>query len=172
MRSAPAPNGFDLDEVAKLFRGFSNNDPGAWKEFNGPERASMLVLPAAVQRRLYPPDGRAVFDVGPKIHAHIESYIIKLTKALYYKHFGQIVPTQTAVEYSAASNAEIGEPRERQIASMRFSGRADSCALVKWSNKSPDLRSVPIFLSRQRPARRRGVQDPLPPGFHRCVHRH
>jgi hypothetical protein len=123
MRSAPAPNEVDIGEVVKLYRGLSNNDPGAWKELLGPERTSSLVLPALVQRRLRRPDGSALFNLGPKIHAHIETYVIKLTKALYYKHFGQIVPAQAAVEYFTASNAQVGLPHERLIASMRFPGQ-------------------------------------------------
>jgi hypothetical protein len=131
MRSAPGPNEVDVDEVVKLYGGLSNNDPGAWKEFLGLERTSSLLLPASVQRRLRRPDSSALFNLGPKIHAHIKNYVIKLTKALYYKHFGQIVPPQAAVEYFTASNAEVGQPRERLIASMRFPGQP---ILVRCSN--------------------------------------
>jgi hypothetical protein len=122
MRSAPAANDFVPDEVAELLRGFSKNDREAWKEFVGPERSSPLIFPASVQRRLRRPDGSALFNLGPKIHAHIETYVIKLTKALYYMHVGQIVPEQAAVEYFTVSNAEIGEPHERQIIAMRLPG--------------------------------------------------
>jgi hypothetical protein len=131
MRSAPATNEIDYDEVVKLYRGLSNNDADAWKEFLGPERISSLVLPASVQRRLHRPDGGALFNLGPKIHAHIKDYVIKLTKALYYKHFSQIVPAQAAIEHYTASNAEIGEKHEREIAAMRFPGTP---VLVRWSN--------------------------------------
>jgi hypothetical protein len=123
MRSAPGPNEVDIGEVVKLYGGLSNNDPGAWKEFLGPERTSSLVLPASVQRRLHRPDSSSLFNLGPKIHAHIENYVIKLTKALYYKHFAQIVPAQAAVEYFSASNAQVGQPHERLIASMGFPGQ-------------------------------------------------
>ena len=45
MRAAPAPNEFVVDEVATLFRGFSHNDPDAWKEFVGVERTSSPFFP-------------------------------------------------------------------------------------------------------------------------------
>jgi hypothetical protein len=45
--------------------------------------------------------------------------------------FCQIVPPQAAVEYFTASNAEVGQPRERLIASMRFPGQP---ILVRCSN--------------------------------------
>jgi hypothetical protein len=61
-------------------------------------------------------------SIGPRIHAQMEQYIVKLTKALYYKHFGQIVPTRAAIEYYTVSNAEVGEPHERQIAAMSLPG--------------------------------------------------
>jgi hypothetical protein len=112
-----------LDEVAKLFRGFSYNDPDAWKEFLGFER-------------LRRPDG-VLFNLGPKIHAHIENYVTKLTKALYYMHWRQIVPTQAAVEYFTASNAEIGEPHERQIVSMRFPGKPTPVRCSNARTKAP-----------------------------------
>jgi hypothetical protein len=89
-----------------------------------------LALPASVLRRLRRPDG-VLFNLGPRIHTQMEQYIVKLTKALYYKHFGQIVPTRAAIEYYTVSNAEVGEPHERQIASMRFPGTP---VLVRCSN--------------------------------------
>jgi hypothetical protein len=121
MRSAPAPNGLDVDEVAKLYRGAAKYDPETFQEFLGPERTSGLALPASVRRRLRRPDGAAVSNLGPRIHVQIGQYIVKLTKALYYMHFGRIVPAQAAIEYYMASNAEVGEPHERQLAAMRFS---------------------------------------------------
>jgi hypothetical protein len=45
MRAAPAPNEFVVDEVARLFRGFSHNDPDAWKEFVGVERTRRSFFP-------------------------------------------------------------------------------------------------------------------------------
>jgi hypothetical protein len=137
MRAAPAPNEFVVDEVAKLFRGFSHNDPDAWKEFVGVERTSSLVLPASVQRRLRRPDGSGVFNLGPKIHAHIENYVTKQTKALYYMHVGQIVPVQAAVEYFTVSNAEIGEPHERQIVAMKLPGEAKLSRCSNARTKAP-----------------------------------
>ena len=172
MRAAPAPNEFVVDEVAKLFRGFLTNDPGAWEEFLGPERTSSLALPPSVQRRLHRPDGSAEFNLGPKIHAHIENYVVKLTKALYYMHFDQIVPATSAIEYSIASNAEVGEPREESDRVHEIPRKAHSRAMLKRSNKSADLRSVRIFLSRQRSTWGCGLQDPLPSGFDCCFHGH
>jgi hypothetical protein len=137
MRAAAAPSEFDVDEVAKLLRGFSNKDPDAWKEFVGVEGASSLVLPASVRRQLHRPDGSAVFNLGAKIHVHLENYIIKLTKALYYMHFAQIVPAQAAIEYFAASNAELGEVHERQIASMRFPGKPKLSRCSNARTKAP-----------------------------------
>lgn len=119
MRSAPAATSDDQNEIAKLYRGLSRYDPDTFREFLGPERSSGLALPAAVWRRLHP-GGRPAFDLGPRIHAHIEDYIIKLTKALYYLHFNRIAPATAAIEFMMASNAELGEPRERQIDAMRF----------------------------------------------------
>jgi hypothetical protein len=89
-----------------------------------------LALPEAVWRRLHP-DGRPAFDLGPRIHAHLEDYIIKLTKALYYMHFNKIAPASAAIEFMMASNAELGEPQERQIVAMKFPGKP---VLVRCSN--------------------------------------
>jgi hypothetical protein len=130
MRSAPAPTETNYDEIAKLLRGLARSDSETFKEFLGPERSSGLALPASVLRRLRRPDG-VLFNLGPRIHRQMEQYIVKLTKALYYKHFDQIVPTRAAIEYYTVSNAEVGEPHERQIASMRFPGTP---VLVRCSN--------------------------------------
>jgi hypothetical protein len=131
MRSAPATNETDSDEVAKLYRGLSDYDPETFREFLGPERVSGLALPASVHRRLHRSDGTAIFNLGPRIRVKIGEYIVKLTKALYYMHFGQVVPAQAAIEYYTASNAEVGEAHERQIASMKFPGTPK---LVRCSN--------------------------------------
>lgn len=130
-RSAPGAQRDDYEQVAKLYRGFSNNDPEGFREFLGPERSSGLALPEAVKRRLHRPDGSALFNLGPKLHAYIDEYVTKLTKALYYKHFGRAVPSEAAIEFTTASNAERGESRERQIDAMRFPGIP---TLVRCSN--------------------------------------
>jgi hypothetical protein len=131
MRSASTTTDSDVNEIAELYRGLSRNDPATYREFLGTERSSGLVLPAAVQRRLYSPEGLPEFNLGPRINAHIGEYIIKLTKALYYMHFNAIVPASAAIEFITASNAEIGKPLERQIDAMRFPGTA---TLVRCSN--------------------------------------
>jgi hypothetical protein len=130
MRSAPAPTETNYDEIAELLRGLARSDSETFKEFIGPERTSGLALPASVWRRFHRPDG-VLFNLGPRIHIQMEQYIVKLTKALYYKHFDQIVPTRAAIEYFTVSNAEVGEPHERQIASMRFQ---ETPVLVRCSN--------------------------------------
>jgi hypothetical protein len=130
-RSAPGRERGDYEQVEKLYRGFSKNDPDGFREFLGPERTSGLALPEAVRSRLHRPDGTALFNLGPKMHAHIDEYVIKVTKALYFKHFGRAVPSDAGIEFTTSSNAEIGESRERQIDAMRFPGIP---TLVRCSN--------------------------------------
>jgi hypothetical protein len=130
LRSAPATKQIDYKEIAKHLKGLATNDLEAFREFIGPERSSGLTLPAAVRARLHRPDG-VLFNLGPKIHAYIDEYVIKLTKALYYKHCGRAVPAEAVIEFAIASNAEIGQQRERQINAMRFPGTP---MLVRCSN--------------------------------------
>ena len=55
----------------------------------------------------------------------------KIASVVFAEHFGRAVPSEAAIEFTTASNAEIGEFRERQIDAMRFPGIP---TLVRCSN--------------------------------------
>jgi hypothetical protein len=130
-RSWPTADHADAREVVALYHGLAANDAAAFREFVGPERLTSLQLPTAVQFRLQTADGDPVMNLGPLMHAHLDDYIGKIVKALYYKHFAKIIVPTAAVVFTLASNADIGTERERRINSMHFTGVP---TLVRCSN--------------------------------------
>ena len=109
-----------VTETTELWRGLAKSDTETFKEMIGPERISGLHLSEMIWSRLRTKNGLPLMILGPRVHGHLDQYINKLTKALYYKHTNKIVPSTANLVYLLASNADIGSDQERMIAEMRL----------------------------------------------------
>jgi hypothetical protein len=72
-------------------------------------------------------------NIGDRIREYLRAYPTKLSKALYYKHAGSILPIDAKIEIYLVSNADIGTPQERLLGSFKFPGTPN---LVRSTNRA------------------------------------